>query len=58
MCGITVRNAAGQSRLGQILAEIFGLELKPVHFAQVQINESLTFDFADEPELWGGQVSI
>jgi len=37
-------------------AEILGLTVKPVegHFAQVQINESLTFDFADEPEAWGG----
>src|SRR5438034_4314602 len=34
-------------------AEIFGLTVKPGHFAQVQINESLTFDFADEPEPWG-----
>jgi catechol 2,3-dioxygenase-like lactoylglutathione lyase family enzyme len=24
------------------------------HFAQVQVNESLTLDFADEPEPWGG----
>jgi catechol 2,3-dioxygenase-like lactoylglutathione lyase family enzyme len=33
-------------------AEIFGLAVAPDpgHFAQVQINESLTFDFADEPE--------
>ena len=37
-------------------AEIFGLTVKPGggHFAQVQIDESLTFDFADEPEAWGG----
>lgn len=33
-------------------AEIFGLTVKPDpgHFAQVQVNESLTFDFADEPD--------
>jgi catechol 2,3-dioxygenase-like lactoylglutathione lyase family enzyme len=32
------------------------LKVKPGqgHFAQVQVNESLTFDFADEPEAWGG----
>jgi hypothetical protein len=24
------------------------------HFAQVQVNESLTLDFADAPEPWGG----
>jgi catechol 2,3-dioxygenase-like lactoylglutathione lyase family enzyme len=35
-------------------AEIFGLTVEPGHFAQVRINESLTFDFADEPEGWGG----
>jgi len=32
----------------QFFAEIFGLTVKPGQFAQVQINESLTFDFADE----------
>ena len=33
-------------------AEIFDLEVKPGggYFAQVQLNDSLTFDFADEPE--------
>jgi catechol 2,3-dioxygenase-like lactoylglutathione lyase family enzyme len=37
-------------------ADIFGLTVKPGpgHFAQVQVNESLTLDFADEPEPWGG----
>ena len=37
-------------------AEIFGLTVKPGqgYFAQVQVNESLTLDFADEPEPWGG----
>ena len=36
-------------------AEIFGLTVKPVrgYFAQVQVNESVTFDFADEPDPWG-----
>jgi len=36
----------------QFFADIFGLQLKPVvgYFAQVQVNESLTLDFADEPE--------
>lgn len=38
-------------------AEMFGLQVKPGqdHFAQVQINESLTFDFADDPEIAGGR---
>src|SRR5262249_2627955 len=38
----------------EFFAEIFGLTVKKGHFAQVQINDSLTFDFADEPEPWGG----
>ena len=38
----------------EFFAEIFGLTVKPGHFAEVQINESLTFAFADEPEMWGG----
>lgn len=37
-------------------ADIFGLTVKPDsdHFAQVQVNESLTLDFGDAPEPWGG----
>ncbi len=35
-------------------AEIFGLSVKPGYFAQVQVDEHLTLDFADEPEPWGG----
>ncbi len=37
-------------------ADIFGLTVKqaPGHFAQVQVNDNLTLDFADEPEPWGG----
>ena len=33
-------------------AEIFGLKVKPGegYFAQVQVNDNLTFDFADETE--------
>jgi catechol 2,3-dioxygenase-like lactoylglutathione lyase family enzyme len=36
----------------RFFAEIFGLTVEPGpgHFAQVRINESLTFDFADEPD--------
>ena len=33
----------------EFFAEIFGLTVKPGYFAQVKINESLTFDFADDP---------
>lgn len=40
----------------RFFAEIFGLQVKPGqgHFAQVQVNDTLTFDFADEAEAWGG----
>lgn len=38
-------------------AEIFGLTVKPGEgfFTQVQVNEHLTFDFADQPDPWGTQ---
>ncbi|HXP77586.1 MAG TPA: VOC family protein [Stellaceae bacterium] len=40
----------------RFFAEIFGLQVKSGqgHFAQVQVNDTLTFDFADEAEAWGG----
>jgi catechol 2,3-dioxygenase-like lactoylglutathione lyase family enzyme len=50
----TIVPAKDKVASAEFFAEIFGLKVKPGHFAQVQINESLTFDFADEPELWGG----
>ena len=31
--------------------------MTPGHFAQVQVNEHLTLNFADEPEEWGGPGS-
>ena len=36
----------------KFFAEIFGLNVQPGegYFAQVQVNDSLTFDFADETE--------
>ena len=34
----------------RFFAEIFGLEVKSGYFAQVRVNESLTLDFADEPD--------
>jgi len=48
--------AKDKTTSARFFAEIFGLTVKPGdgHFAQVQVNESLTFDFADEPEGWGG----
>ncbi len=50
----TIVPAKDKVAAAEFFAEIFGLTVKPGHFAQVQINESLTFDFADEPEPWGG----
>ena len=52
----TIVPAKDKVASAEFFAEILGLKVKPGqgHFAQVQINESLTFDFADEPEAWGG----
>jgi catechol 2,3-dioxygenase-like lactoylglutathione lyase family enzyme len=52
----TIVPATDKVASAEFFAEIFGLTVKPGqgHFAQVQVNESLTFDFADEPEPWGG----
>jgi catechol 2,3-dioxygenase-like lactoylglutathione lyase family enzyme len=46
---VPVRDKVASARF---FAEIFGLTVKPGqdHFAQVQVNETLTFDFADEPD--------
>ena len=48
----TIVPAKDKIAAANFFAEIFGLAVKPVrgHFAQVQINESLTFDFDDQPE--------
>jgi catechol 2,3-dioxygenase-like lactoylglutathione lyase family enzyme len=48
----TIVPAKDKVAAAKFFAEIFGLTVKPGqgHFAQVQVNESLTFDFADEPE--------
>jgi catechol 2,3-dioxygenase-like lactoylglutathione lyase family enzyme len=39
----------------KFFADIFGLKVKPGrgYFAQVRVNESLTMDFADDPDAWG-----
>jgi len=52
----TIVPAKDKAAAARFFADIFGLKVKPGagYFAQVQINESLTFDFADEPEPWGG----
>jgi catechol 2,3-dioxygenase-like lactoylglutathione lyase family enzyme len=48
----TIVPAKDKLASAKFFAEIFGLTVKPGdgYFAQVQINDSLTFDFADEEE--------
>jgi catechol 2,3-dioxygenase-like lactoylglutathione lyase family enzyme len=48
----TIVPAKDKVAAAEFFAEIFGLTVKPGqgYFAQVQVNESLTFDFADEPQ--------
>jgi catechol 2,3-dioxygenase-like lactoylglutathione lyase family enzyme len=48
----TIVPAKDKAASAEFFAEVFGLTVKPGqgHFAQVQVNESLTFDFADEAE--------
>jgi catechol 2,3-dioxygenase-like lactoylglutathione lyase family enzyme len=52
----TIVPAKDKIASAEFFAEIFGLTVKPgpSSFAQVQINDRLTFDFSDEPEPWGG----
>ena len=48
----TIVPAKDKRSSATFFAEIFGLKVKPGegYFAQVQVNDSLTFDFADETE--------
>jgi hypothetical protein len=48
----TIVPAKNKVASAEFFAEIFGLTVKPGqgHFAQVEVNESLTFDFSDEAE--------
>jgi catechol 2,3-dioxygenase-like lactoylglutathione lyase family enzyme len=48
----TIVPAKDKQEAAALFAELFGLTVKPRpgYFAQVQINESLTFDFADAVE--------
>jgi catechol 2,3-dioxygenase-like lactoylglutathione lyase family enzyme len=50
----TIVPAKDKIASAEFFAEMFGLTVKRGYFAQVQINDSLTLDFADEPEAWGG----
>jgi catechol 2,3-dioxygenase-like lactoylglutathione lyase family enzyme len=51
----TIVPAKDKRASAQFFAEIFGLAVEPGngYFTQVQVNESLTLDFADEAEHWG-----
>jgi len=48
----TIVPARDKLASAKFFANIFGLNVKPGegYFAQVQVNDSLTFDFADETE--------
>ena len=48
----TIVPAKDKLASAKFFAEIFGLNVKPgdVYFAQVQVNDSLTFDFSEETE--------
>ena len=48
----TIVPAKDKLAAARFFAEIFGLTVKPGpgYFAQVQVNESLTLDFSDEPD--------
>jgi catechol 2,3-dioxygenase-like lactoylglutathione lyase family enzyme len=48
----TIVPAKDKVAAAEFFAEIFGLAVKPEqgYFAQVQVNESLSFDFANEPQ--------
>ena len=50
----TIVPAKDKMASAEFFAEIFGLSVRPGYFAQVQVNEGLTLDFADAPEPWGG----
>ena len=50
----TIVPAKDKLASAEFFAGIFGLAVEPGYFAQVRINESLTLDFADEAEMWGG----
>jgi len=52
----TIVPAKDKIASARFFAEMFGLTVQPDtgHFAEGQVNERLTFLFADEPEAWGG----
>jgi catechol 2,3-dioxygenase-like lactoylglutathione lyase family enzyme len=56
----TVVPAHDKVKSAEFFAEIFGLKVDNVgdHFAQVQVNDSLTLDFADDPEHAGSRHGL
>ena len=52
----TIVPAKDKRASAAFFADIFGLAVTPGegHFAQVRVNDTLTFDFADQLEPWGG----
>src|SRR5262249_54657787 len=50
----TIVPAADKVASAEFFADIFGLTVKPGHFAKVQANESLPLASAAAPEPWGG----
>ena len=50
----TIVPARDKMASARFFADIFGLTVEPGYFAQVRVNDSLTLDFADEREDWGG----
>jgi catechol 2,3-dioxygenase-like lactoylglutathione lyase family enzyme len=50
----TIVPAKDAQASAQFFAEIFGLKVRKGYFMQVQVNDTLTLDFADEAEHWGG----
>jgi catechol 2,3-dioxygenase-like lactoylglutathione lyase family enzyme len=49
----TIVPAKDKAASASFFAEIFGLTVDYGYFARVQVNESLTLAFTDEPERWG-----
>ena len=49
----TIVPAKDKTASAEFFAEIFGLTVNGGYFARVQVNESLTLAFTDEPERWG-----
>jgi catechol 2,3-dioxygenase-like lactoylglutathione lyase family enzyme len=50
----TIVPAKDKMASAEFFAEIFGLKVHRGYFAQVRVNNTLTLDFSDEPEDWGG----